>query len=128
MWLGAGGVLGLDGMGRWPTRTGTQDAGHRGSEPIGMARGSMLRCGFGPSITLAGRGPAARTRSLQPWCFGERHHDESILIGLVGRVRGVEPRSKVSMMIMGPPQHGHGGRDVGGSSALTSASPGLSRG
>src|SRR5882672_4811561 len=112
MWLGAGGVLGLDGMGRWPTRTGTQDEGHRGSEPIGMARGSMRRCGFGPSIALAGRGLAARTSSLQPSCCRERHHDVSILIGLVGWVRGVEPRSKVSMMIIRPPQHGHGWESI----------------
>ena len=48
----------------------------------------------------------------------------SILIGLDGWVLGVEPRSKVSMMIMGPPQHGHGSTDVGGSSAGASASPG----
>ncbi len=108
MWLGVGGVPGFDGMGRSPTRKVGQDEGDRGSEPIGMTRRSVRRCGFEPSIALAGRGPAARTRSLQPWCFGERHHDGSILIGLVGRVGGVAPRSKVSMMIMGPPQHGHG--------------------
>ena len=56
----------------------------------------------------------------------ERHHDVSILIGLDGRVRGVEPLSKVSMMTMRPPQHGHVGRDVGGSSARVSAWSGLS--
>ena len=32
-----------------------------------------------------------------------------IVIGVVvGRYRGVEPRSNVSMIIMRPPQHGHG--------------------
>ena len=35
----------------------------------------------------------------------ERYHDVSILIWLGGRVRDVEPRSKVSMMIIRPPQH-----------------------
>ena len=53
-----------------------------------------------------------------------RHHDVSILIGLGGRVRGVAPRSKVSMMIMRPPQHGHGSGGIGGSSSLASASLG----
>jgi hypothetical protein len=46
------------------------------------------------------------------------HHDVSILIALDGRVLGTEPRSKISMMIMRPPQHGHGSKDVGGSSVL----------
>jgi hypothetical protein len=39
----------------------------------------------------------------------DRGHDVSILmamIGPVGRWRGVEPRSKVSIVIMRPPQHG----------------------
>ena len=40
-----------------------------------------------------------------------RGHEVSILIVIgvvVGRYRGVEPRSNVSMIIMRPPQHGHG--------------------
>jgi hypothetical protein len=39
-----------------------------------------------------------------------RHHDVSILIaaGGVGRCLGSQPRAKVSMMIVRPPQHGHG--------------------
>src|SRR5437667_3465636 len=51
--------------------------------------------------------------------LGCNGHDVSILIatiGPVGRCRGVEPRSKVSMMIMRPPQHGHGCASVAGSS------------
>jgi hypothetical protein len=39
---------------------------------------------------------------------GDGAHEVSILIGTVGRYRGVEPRSKVSMMIMRPPQQGQG--------------------
>jgi hypothetical protein len=39
----------------------------------------------------------------------------SILITLSGRVRGEQPRSKVSMTIMRPPQHGHGCEGVCGS-------------
>jgi hypothetical protein len=41
----------------------------------------------------------------------DRGHDVSILtalIGPVGRCRGVEPRSKISIVIMRPPQHGQG--------------------
>jgi hypothetical protein len=47
----------------------------------------------------------------------ERHHEVSILIAIieaVGRDRGAQPRSKVSMTIMRPPQHGQG-RVSGGS-------------
>jgi hypothetical protein len=38
-----------------------------------------------------------------------RHHEVSILISAgtgVGRCLGAQPRAKVSMMIMRPPQHG----------------------
>ena len=41
----------------------------------------------------------------------ERHPEVSILITLIEAVgwgRGAQPRSKVSIMIMRPPQHGHG--------------------
>jgi hypothetical protein len=41
-------------------------------------------------------------------CWRERHHDVSILIGLDGRVLGVGPRSKISMMIMRPSGLSHG--------------------
>ena len=40
-----------------------------------------------------------------------QHHEVSILIAVaadVGRCFGSQPRAKVSMMIMRPPQHGHG--------------------
>src|SRR5258705_11413563 len=51
----------------------------------------------------------------------ERPHDVSILIGLVGRLPGVELGSKVSMMIMRPPQHGHGNEHIGGASGASAA-------
>ena len=57
-------------------------------------------------------------------CSHERRHDVSMVKVLGGRILGVEPRSKVSMMIMRPPQHGHGSACIGGSSALGSASVG----
>jgi hypothetical protein len=37
----------------------------------------------------------------------------SILIELIGCVRGAQPGSKVSMMIMRPPQQGHGYERLG---------------
>src|SRR5713101_4142403 len=83
-----------------------------------MARKSARRCGFKLSIALSDRRPVAKASSIWASCSRERRHDVSILIGLDGRVRGVEPRSKVSMMIMRPPQHGHGSEYIGGSSAL----------
>jgi hypothetical protein len=49
-------------------------------------------------------------------------HEVSILIGLIGCVRGEQPGSNVSMMIMRPPQHGHGCPSVGGSSASAALS------
>jgi hypothetical protein len=36
----------------------------------------------------------------------------------VGRCMGSQPRVKVSMMIMRPPQHGHGRGNTDGSSTL----------
>ena len=78
--------------------------------------------GIGSRISLASREPA-KASSVQASCSRERHHDVSILIGLGGRVRGVEPGSKVSMMIMRPPQLGHGNKCIGGSS-LASVSRG----
>src|SRR5207302_8156315 len=58
---------------------------------------------------VADRRPA-RTIGILNLRRGDRDHDVSILIavGGGGRYRGVEPRSKVSMMLMRPPQHGHG--------------------
>jgi len=121
MWLGLRDVPGFDDMSRWAARVGRQDAGLRGCERSGMARRSVRRWRFGPSIARAGRGPAAQASSIGTSCSRERHHDVSILISLDGRMRGVAPRSKVSMMIMRPPQHGHGWESIGGSPASASA-------
>ena len=49
-----------------------------------------------------------------------RHHEVSILIVAeagVGRCLGWQPRAKVSMMNMRPPQQGHGRGSMRGSSA-----------
>jgi hypothetical protein len=55
-----------------------------------------------------------------------RYHDVSILIaagGGEGRCLGSQPRAKVSMTIMRPPQHGHGcGRTRGWSSVASGVS------
>ena len=45
---------------------------------------------------------------VRTWRPDDGAHEASIRIGTVGRYRGVEPRSKVSMMIMRPPQQGQG--------------------
>src|SRR5260370_1401930 len=62
------------------------------------------------SAAVADRGPARKIGILNLG-GGERDHEVSTLramIGRVGRWWGVEPRLKVSMMFMRPPQHGHG--------------------
>jgi hypothetical protein len=64
-----------------------------------------------PSPVVASHGPAVRTHCSDDRCRGDQGHEVSILIVIgvaVGRYRGVEPRSNVSMIIMRPPQHGHG--------------------
>jgi len=60
------------------------------------------------SAAVAHRRPARTIGILNRG--GERDHDVSILIavGGDGLYCGVEPRLKVSMMFMRPPQHGHG--------------------
>src|SRR6267154_4959177 len=102
-----------------PTRMESQGEGPRGRAYIGRAGTSARQWGFEPRISLARRGPAAKASSVGAPCCRERHHDVSILIGLGGGVRGVEPGSKVSMMIMRPPQHGHGNKCIGGSWAVS---------
>src|SRR5215471_21510504 len=62
------------------------------------------------SAVAAGGAAAKRANGFAGWQLGHRH-DVSILIasiGPCGRCRGVEPRAKVSMMIMRPLQCGHG--------------------
>jgi len=50
-------------------------------------------------------------------------HGAVVPVGSVacGGARGWRQRSKVSMMSMRPPQHGHGGRASSGSTGATSA-------
>src|SRR5271169_237387 len=77
------------------------------------------------SAAEAGRWAAALVVGVRAWRPGDGAHEVSILIGTVGRYRGVEPRSKVSMMIMRPPQQGQGCESACGSlSPLLSASVG----
>jgi len=62
------------------------------------------------SDLVAGRGPAKLIRRFVMLPH-RRDHDVSILITIgdaAGRQRGEPPRSKVSMTIMRPPQHGQG--------------------
>jgi len=42
--------------------------------------------------------------------IGNGDHELSIRVGRVGRYRGVQPRSKVSMIVIRPPQQGARGR------------------
>jgi hypothetical protein len=104
--------------------TGSLGSGRRGGEcgrPIatgitGVSRRQLIdeavvRGSATASMVMAGREPAKQKYStgMSPRIWSD--HDVSILITAVdaaGRVRGEEPRWNVSMMIMRPPQHGHG--------------------
>ena len=62
-------------------------------------------------MIIAGREPAKQTGSLVILPRTDLDHDVSILITaaeVAGRQRGEEPRRNLSMIIMRPPQHGHG--------------------
>src|ERR1700693_6568677 len=76
------------------------------------------------SAVVAGGGPARWRTSFAAWVLRNAAHDVSILmaaVGAVGRCRGALPRSKVSMMSMGPPQQGQGYESFDGSLAWGSA-------
>jgi len=82
--------------------------------------------GIGPSSSVAGRWPARKARG---GVGGVQVHEVSTLIttrGVVGRWRGWQPASKVSMMIMRPPQQGQGceSRCAGSASLVASAAGG----
>ena len=64
---------------------------------------------------MAGRQPAKQVSAFAGLRFGLAHEVSILitLIGAVGRCPGVAPRSKISMMIMRPPQHGQGCERVG---------------
>src|SRR6266540_5495205 len=109
----------------------------RSSKPVdgetaaGRAAGRVERCDLSDDLrrrldilarsAVAGREPAnATSRIAGLWCG----HEVSILMaigGAVGRCRGVAPRSKTSMMIMRPPQHGQVGLPGSAAAAVGSA-------
>jgi hypothetical protein len=63
------------------------------------------------SVVAAGRRPTLGEVVTASSRHSTRGHDVSILMtltGPVGRRRGDEPRSKISIAIMRPPQHGQG--------------------
>jgi hypothetical protein len=62
---------------------------------------------------IADRQPAIRTDRTIGWQAGERDHEVSILITGVDRCLGSQPAAKTSMIIMRPPQQGHGFGSVG---------------
>jgi hypothetical protein len=87
-------------------------------ESCSSGLGSVMGRHICASVVAAGPQPALGEAVTQSSRWSDLGHDVSILmvmIGPVGRCRGVEPRSKVSMMIMRPPQHGQGCEGVGGS-------------
>src|SRR5262245_4558126 len=89
-----------------------------GSEPVDVASvdGTALcisrrRCVPRPCTVVAGEEPAARSVGDDGGEGGGRHHDVSILLqagGGLGRCRGAQPASKVSMITIAPPQQGQG--------------------
>src|SRR5258708_15259234 len=100
-------------------------SGRRGGElgrPIAIGRTgvaqrrlideAVVQDGATASTVIAGREPAKQKCSTGMSPRTDSGHDVSILITAVdaaGLVRGEEPRWNGSMMIMRPPQHGHGG-------------------
>ena len=53
--------------------------------------------------------------SIGAWWPRDGAHELSTRFGAVGRYRGAHPRSKISMMIMRPPQQGQGCENACGS-------------
>jgi hypothetical protein len=91
-----------------------------GSDRYGRVGEMTLNDRHVPRTTVAGDSPAAHVRGSRAWRAGDCDHEVSIPIvaaGAVGRYRGEHPRAKVSMMIMRPPQQGHGCKSVCGSPA-----------
>ena len=80
------------------------------------------------AVVLAGQAPGRRARR-QPATVSKLGtlrvcgdgHELSIRIRSVGRCRGAQPRSNVSMMIIRPPQHGQGYEDDLGQSSSAAA-------
>ena len=58
--------------------------------------------------------PADEAQDIQASLFYVRRHDVLIWVGSMGGARGWALRSKVSTMIIRPPQHGHGCANAAG--------------
>src|SRR6266852_909700 len=90
----------------WPVAIGrTGVARARSTHTTAIAGGARSR------LIIAGRDSAKQRCSAVILPRADLDHDVSILIAAVdaaGRVRGEAPRWNLSMMIMRPPQHGHG--------------------
>jgi len=100
---------------------GNGSKGHDPDRPAAKGRSGIsqwrsndktaIQGGTRSSLVIAGRGPAKQKCSLAILSRTDLDHDVSILITaeeVAGRERGEAPRRNVSMMIMRPPQHGHG--------------------
>src|ERR1700722_2851046 len=80
-------------------------------ECVGCRDAELLGRRICASVVGAGLQPTLGKVVSASFQHIDRDHDVSILtamIGPAGRWGGVEPRLKVSMMFMRPPQHGHG--------------------
>jgi len=81
--------------------------GERGWTGADKRFGTLFRA----SVSTAGGQPAAKVTGIIEARGNDRDHEVSILMTATvgaGRYRGSRPRSKVSIMIIRPPQHGHG--------------------
>jgi hypothetical protein len=94
----------------WQTRSADRDRQNR-RRTAEINRQAVVQGSATASMVMAGREPAKQKCSTGMSPRTCTDHDVSILITAVdgaGRKRGEEPRWNVSMMIMRPPQHGHG--------------------
>ena len=84
--------------------------------PIGSVRSVSRRVKIAAGISSASGRSACRCtaacRGFAPVTCGAVADGHAALLAGGARARGICPRSKVSMMIMGPPQRGHGWRRV----------------
>ena len=91
----------------FPAQTGIKSALVQGvARPLPYPRRVI-----GASAVVAGWEPAARSVGSEEQDRADHHHDVSIrtaVVDAVGRLRGVEPASNISMMTIGEPQHGQG--------------------
>ena len=121
LWDGSGGqALPIR---KWPLRSDRRDfvrAGLRGGVlnwPVCPVPGSILRKG---TRRVIGQSTARRDRRVG-WAMPDHGACLPAVMLAAGGARGWHQRAKVSMMVMCPPQHGHGGRWSGGSSGSGSS-------